>query len=68
MWNDRQGAVRITLLQGSARLDKMEIEVTIPEGHVYDAVVPVPEPGPLYLFASSGLLVLWFWRKRDERT
>ena len=58
-WQDRQGAVRLTMLSGSVTVDSVTVEAitTGPSLSSYDVnsvtFVPVPEPGSLTLFAAT---------------
>jgi hypothetical protein len=63
-WQDQQGAIRLTMLSGSAIIDSITVKAIVsgPSLSSYDVYsvtfTPVPEPGVLSLIACGiGLLV-----------
>jgi len=59
-WQDLQGALSITLLDGSVEIDSLHARVYLDSGEIYSAtldVASVPIPPALWLF-SSGLVGL----------
>ena len=63
-WNDLQGAVRLTVLTGSANLARIGVSAELGPSS-YGNFVAVPEPNGFVLCSFTGLLVLlWMKRKR----
>lgn len=66
-WQDLQGAIRLTMLSGSATLDVITLRALTPSAgplplNAWDlTIVPVPEPGGLAL-AGLGLAAALGWR------
>jgi len=70
-WQDLQGAVRVTVLDGTLQLNSLWVTAWRPAGEgVYDLfysgpVAIVPEPSALSLFVLSGCaLVVWIVSSR----
>jgi len=69
-WQDRQGVVRVTMLSGSATLDRATFTLwedrDLTSHDVFElSVVPVAEPGVLSLL-SGGLLAGVVWRALNK--
>jgi hypothetical protein len=71
-WQDRQGAIRLTMLSGSVTVDNITVKAIIPGASltvndVYSSTfVPLPEPATLSLFAAA-LCAGLFGRHRMRR-
>jgi len=68
-WRDLQGAVRLTMVSGSAVLDTYAIGAVLrtgfDTGHFhYETFAPVPEPASLLLLAAGALALALRWRFR----
>ena len=68
-WQDRQGAIRISVLSGSATVDTIQL-VSFEQGgrfglQYYSSVfTPVPEPGTWCLLGVAGVAWLAGWRRK----
>ena len=65
VWQDRQGAIRLTGLTGSVIIQSAEVEAYVPGAggvplYIYTGVVPVPEPATwaLLILGSMALFTL----------
>ena len=62
-WADLQGAVRLTMLTGSANVERIGVFADIGR-FSYGNSVAVPEPSSLALFCLAGLASgLWIWKR-----
>ena len=73
-WQDRQGAIRLSMLSGSLAIETIGFQVYILRDSthmdVYEQMfTPVPEPSTILLFASGlGLVLCWPSKYRTRKS
>jgi len=63
MWQDLQGAVRVTVISGEIDLDNLLVAV-VRDFDKYGQTVPVPEPGTMALGAVASLIAFYSLLRR----